>query len=475
MNIRDRIAARRAERVAAEGHALGAEVPVTRQVPIVAFGRPPFLIAEIKRRSPSRGDIVARADPVGQAGAYHEQGVRSVSVLTEEDHFAGSLADLMAVKRAYPDLAVLRKDFLLDEEDLEVSYRAGADAVLLIASLLSEERLKRLAARAAVLGLAALVEVHSPEDAAKARTISPAFTGINARNLETFAIDPALPLKIRTCIDWPTALVYESGIFRTENAAVALSAGFAGILVGEALMKRPALCGDLLAAFSLNAPDFWGRLYARLADRSGPLVKICGITSREDAVAAITCGADMLGFIVAESPRRTDAAFIKSLTDLDVLKVAVVTAGPDAGVGTEVRDLLAGGYIQAVQFHGDEVPDRCFDGAFPYYKVLRIKDENDVKRITDYHSPRVLIEAFVPEMRGGTGRTIDPVLVARAGGKHPLWLAGGIGPDNVREIIRRFRPELIDASSRLETAPGKKSHDVLRKYFSEIAEAVHEA
>src|SRR4030042_575581 len=130
MNIRDRIAARRAERIAAEGHALGQAVPAARSALLIPFGQSPFLIAEIKRRSPSRGDIAAQADPVRQAGVYREQGVRSVSVLTEEDHFSGSLANLMAVKRAFPDLAVLRKDFLLDEEDIEVSFRAGADAVL---------------------------------------------------------------------------------------------------------------------------------------------------------------------------------------------------------------------------------------------------------------------------------------------------------------------------------------------------------
>jgi indole-3-glycerol phosphate synthase/phosphoribosylanthranilate isomerase len=469
MNVRDDIVARRRSRLAAEGHTLGAPVPEERLVPLAPFGRDPFLIAEVKRRSPSRGDIARGIDPVAQTGAYRQQGVQSVSVLTEEDHFAGSLKDLMAVKQAYPDLAVLRKDFLIDETDIDVSYRAGADAVLLIASLLSETELASLAEHARRLGMAALVEVHHAADVARARKLKPEFTGINARDLETFVIDPVLPLKVKAQIDWPTRLVYESGIFSSEDAAVALTSGFTGILVGEALMKNPALCGELIAAFSIKANDFWGRLYARRAGKAGPLIKICGLTNRADALLAMECGADVLGFILAPSPRQTDAAFVKSLVDLPVLKTAVVVAGPDARPGTEVEELLAGGFIQAVQFHGDEEPENCFAGAFPYYKVVQIKDTGDVERLAQFRCPRVLVDAFAHDARGGTGRTIEPALVALAGERRPLWLAGGIGPDNVGEIIERFRPELIDVLSRLEAAPGKKDPALLKSLFRAIA------
>jgi indole-3-glycerol phosphate synthase / phosphoribosylanthranilate isomerase len=471
MNIRDRIAARRAERIAREGHAFGAAVPAGRELPLVPFGRPPFLIAEMKRRSPSRGDIAAGVDPVRQAGAYRTGGVRSVSVLTEEDHFSGSLADLMAVKRAWPDLAVLRKDFLLDETDIDVSYRAGADAVLLIASLLNEDSLTRMAGRAAALGMASLVEVHSRADVAKARLLKPEFTGINARDLETFVIDPLLPLRTAGAIDWPTRLVYESGIFYGEDAAVAVSSGFSGILVGEALMKRPELCGELVRTLESDAPDFWGRLCARQVRRPGPLVKICGLTNREDAEAALSCGADVLGFILADSPRRTDAAFVKSLADLEALKVVVVVTGPEARTEPAVQELLAGGFIQAVQFHGDEEPECCQAGAFPYYKAVRLKDPAAAALVGRYRSPRVLVDAFSPVARGGTGRTIDPELVEKVREHGPLWLAGGIGPANVADMITRFRPELIDALSGLESAPGKKNPTLLKTFFDNIRQA----
>ncbi|MBN2351684.1 MAG: bifunctional indole-3-glycerol phosphate synthase/phosphoribosylanthranilate isomerase [Spirochaetales bacterium] len=473
MNVRDRIAARRRERIAAEGHALGARVPDRRMEPLVPFGRPPFLIAEVKRRSPSRGDLAAQADPVAQAGAYRAQGVRSVSVLTEEDHFAGSLGDLLAIKQAFPDLAVLRKDFLLDDEDVEVSHRAGADAVLLIASLLAADELCRLAARARDLGMAALVEVHSAEDAAKARACAPEFTGINSRDLETFAIDPVLPLRVKTNVDWPTKLVYESGIFSAEDAALALSSGFSGILVGEALMRDPGLGRELVTAFSLAAPDFWGRLYSRPGGGKRPLVKVCGITNREDALLAAECGADIIGFILAPSPRRTDAAFIRSLADVGVLKAGVVVAGPEARPEKDVVELLSGGFIQAVQFHGDEEPGNCYSGAFPYYKAVRIRDGEDVAELDRFHCPRVLIDAYASDARGGTGRRIDPELVAEVASGRPLWLAGGIGPDNIGEIVERFRPELVDPSTRLEAAPGKKDPSLVKEFFRNLENAVH--
>ena len=136
MTIRDRIVAGRRERVAREGPALGAVVPAERQVPSAPFAAEPLVICEIKKRSPSRGEIDADLDVVAQAGRYAAAGIRHVSVLTEPDHFGGSLDDLMRIKERFGHLAVLRKDFLLDERDVDASHRTGADAVLSLCSSL---------------------------------------------------------------------------------------------------------------------------------------------------------------------------------------------------------------------------------------------------------------------------------------------------------------------------------------------------
>src|SRR5688572_20269953 len=113
MDVKRAIVARRLERIAAEGYAFGHPVPEHRAVPVVPFDRAPFVICEVKRRSPSKGIIAGGLDAVEQARLYVGSGVKTISVLTEEDQFGGSLADLMAVKNAFPDTAVLRKDFLV--------------------------------------------------------------------------------------------------------------------------------------------------------------------------------------------------------------------------------------------------------------------------------------------------------------------------------------------------------------------------
>ncbi|HEQ71698.1 MAG TPA: bifunctional indole-3-glycerol phosphate synthase/phosphoribosylanthranilate isomerase [Spirochaetia bacterium] len=471
MSIRDEIVENRRNRIARHGHSLGVHIPAQRNVPLVPFGQKPFLIAEVKRRSPSRGGIAPDVDPVEQVKLYRTHGVRNVSVLTEEDYFEGSLDDLLAVKTACPDLAILRKDFILDPEDIDVSFRAGADAVLLIAAILPDERLVMLAREAERYGLSVLLEVHDEADVAKARRIAPPLVGINARNLETFTIDPAAPLKLRRLIGWPARLVYESGIFSREDALVALSAGFSGLLVGEAVMRNPALGGELIDAFDWSGNDFWGKLYLREKGDGRPLVKVCGITNLEDAQAALDEGADVLGFVLADSPRHVTAAQLERFQRIDALKVGVVVAGHEAVIDSDIACLLERGIIHAVQFHGEEEPEYCCKAAFPYYKAIRAGTEADVQRIDHYRSVRVLVDAFQEGQPGGTGTVVAADLIEHARAKKPLWLAGGIGPGNVGEIISRFCPELIDASSRLERKPGKKDPKALRAFFKEIERA----
>ncbi|MBN1523471.1 MAG: bifunctional indole-3-glycerol phosphate synthase/phosphoribosylanthranilate isomerase [Spirochaetales bacterium] len=466
MNIRDEIVARRIKRIENLGHEMGAGVPETRQVPLVSFARQPFLICEMKRRSPSKGDIAAGADPVTQAGNYRAAGAQSISILTEEEYFGGSLNDLMAVKKAYPETAILRKDFLVDVEDIDVSFRAGADAVLLIASMLEKQLFGTMLSRVRELGMAALVELHSQEDAEKVSSFKPKLVGINSRDLETFKLDPVIPFKTKRFITWPCEVVFESGIFCLEDAVTALSSGFKGILVGESVMRQPGLVGELLSAFDYTGSDFWGRLYSRYNNR--PLVKICGITRREDALKAIELGADIVGFILAESPRKTTLEFIKSCADLPVLKAGVVVSGPDAEIDPEIKELLESGALDVIQFHGDEAPDACFVRAFPYYKTVRIQGAEEIETLKEFHCPRVLIDAFSQSVRGGTGKEIPKELVEEARKIRPLWLAGGIGPENIALIVENFSPELVDVSSRLESEPGIKDHRKMEKFFRKL-------
>ncbi len=460
----DEIVAKRRKRIESSGYEMGLKLPLKRSFPIIPFGLSPFLICEIKRSSPSRGRIAPAVDAVEKAKHYIDRGIKTVSVLTEEDYFSGSLRDLFVIKRAFPNLSILRKDFIIDEEDIEVSYRAGADAVLLIASMHDQNALFRLYRKAKTLGMEVLFEVHDENDIRKARVIKPDFTGFNSRDLNSFKIDLIQPVKQRSRVTWDTVTVFESGLLSEEDAVFALSSGFSGLLVGEAVMRNEELIEELFKSFSHKRRSFWFRLFSRKKENI-PLTKICGITREKDAFFAKEMGADMLGFVFADSPRRAGPELLKRIRELDILKAGVVVNNIDP----EVKGLLEDGFLDVIQFHGEELPEDCFKMAFPYFKALRIKAINDIGKIDLYHCPRVLIDTFVHGIQGGTGKRISDEILLHLKDRLNLWLAGGIGPENVRDIIEKYRPELIDASSMLESSYGVKDHDKIKKYFEEIS------
>jgi len=476
MSIIDEIVQARKIRIARVGPCMGLPVPPRRGVPLVPFGRLQpdkdfFIVSEIKRGSPSRGCIAAGADAATQAARYAERGIKTLSVLTEEAYFHGSLEDLISVKERFPHLCVMRKDFILNEDDIEVSYRAGADAVLLIACMHDTATLSGLYRRAKGLGLEVLFEVHDREDLRKAALVQPEVTGINSRDLSTFRIDPAIPLELKKSIDWSTTTVFESGIRSVEDAAVALSAGFSGMLIGEGAMRDADLIARISALVRDDIGDFWYRLFSSKTARL-PLVKICGITRERDARLAAELGAQMLGFIYAPSPRMADPGLPEKIADLAQLKVAVVVhEREDRMIDSSIQRLRSEGFIDALQFHGNEQPNSCYSMAFPYYKALRIEKDEDVGCIKTYHCPRVLVDAFIPGKPGGTGQRIPVDLIESVRRLHPLWLAGGIGPDNIADMLDSFEPELIDASSRLESEPGVKNKSSMKAFFREIEAA----
>ncbi len=465
-NIRDTIVEKRRERIARLGHSEGAAVPLEREAPLVSFLPEIGMICEIKRSSPSKGVIAAGLDAVGQAAAYITAGVRNLSILTEPTGFSGSLDDLMAVKRAYPEVAVLRKDFLFDPEDIDIAWRAGADAGLLIAGMLTADRLADLYRRAKQYGMQALVELHDAEDVEKARLFRPGLVGVNSRDLTTFTIDPLLPLKVKSMIDWPTRVVYESGIHFPEQAAFAVSSGFCGILVGESVVRDPKLPARLADAMEQAKPiAFWPYIAKRLNILKGkPLVKICGLTNEDDVRQAAQAGADLLGFVFYEkSKRRADPALLRQLKDIKVPKIAVVVekAG-DEKLDPEILALLEEGALDAVQFHGDSIPEDCARLWPAYYKAVRPVSAEAVRELPVYRCPRLLLDAAA-ELPGGNGVCIaDNILSAW---KNPLWLAGGLTTENIGEAIRKYYPELVDCASGVESSAGIKDHTLVSEFI----------
>jgi indole-3-glycerol phosphate synthase len=198
----------------------------------------PRVIAEVKRRSPSKGDIRIDLDPAALASAFAAGGAAAVSVLTEPRHFAGSPDDLLAV-RGSVDLPVLRKDFVTRAYQVWEARAWGADAVLLIVAALDPPLLRSLLAEAAEAGLDALVEVHTVPEAEVAAAAGAALVGVNARDLATLAVDPGRFAAVRQALPAGTVLVAESGIRDRAGVRAAADAGADAVLIGEALVRAP--------------------------------------------------------------------------------------------------------------------------------------------------------------------------------------------------------------------------------------------
>lgn len=194
------------------------------------------VIAEVKRASPSAGAIAEDADPVEQARRYEVGGAAAISVLTDAEHFGGSIVDLQAVHLA-TSVPVLRKDFLVHPSQLIEARANGADAVLLITAMLSASELDAMQAVARDLGLGALVEVHSDADLETALGAGSPVIGVNARDLETLEVDTERAFGMLAAISGEHIVVMESGISTREHVERAQAAGAKAVLVGESLMR----------------------------------------------------------------------------------------------------------------------------------------------------------------------------------------------------------------------------------------------
>ncbi|VEF46885.1 Indole-3-glycerol-phosphate synthase, phosphoribosylanthranilate isomerase [Bacillus freudenreichii] len=196
------------------------------------------VIAEVKRASPSKGDINQNVDPVAQAKQYEIAGATAISVLTDRQFFNGSMADLSAVASAVPELPLLCKDFMIDRIQIDTAVDHGASIILLIAAALKEEQLRDLYDYAKSLELDVLFEVHNEKEAETALRIGADIIGINNRDLKTFNVDLAVTERVAALIkDENIAVVSESGIRTREDVVFAEAAGARAVLVGETLMR----------------------------------------------------------------------------------------------------------------------------------------------------------------------------------------------------------------------------------------------
>lgn len=196
------------------------------------------VIAEIKRRSPSKGDLAGDLDPEAVARSYTAGGATCLSVLTDAEFFGGSAADLRAA-RASTDLPVLRKDFTVCDADVYEARAMGADAVLLIVAALDDDELSRFHRLVHTLGMDALVEVHDESEVRRALAVGATLIGVNQRDLVTFAVDTERAVRVASAIPAGVVAVAESGIDGPAAAARLARAGYRAVLVGETLVTAP--------------------------------------------------------------------------------------------------------------------------------------------------------------------------------------------------------------------------------------------
>jgi len=446
----DAILAHKRREVAARKAAASLESLRPRAVPTgrsfssaLRAGCPGFVL-EIKFASPSAGVIRPGADlePVLASYGRHAD---AVSVLTDATFFGGSLQRLGEVRERLSQ-PLLCKDFILEPYQVVEARVHGADAILLILAAIDDGTWGACAAEAARFAMDVLTEVHDEAEAARAVALGASIIGINNRNLRTLEVDLTTTVRVAPGIPADRLIVAESGI-ATRETAVALHRHADAFLVGSALMREPDLDG---AVRSL--------VYGR--------TKICGLTTPEDAAAALAAGATHGGLMFAAgSERRITAEDARRVVAGAALEWVGVFADQPA---SEIAAMAAGLNLAAVQLHGEESPEQValvraqVPASTAIWKAERVRTGIPERGGAD----RLLLDGWRAGRLGGTGRAFDWSMLEDYSERSEVILAGGIRPGNVAEAAA-LGTWALDASSGVETAPGRKDARLLRDFFTE--------
>jgi indole-3-glycerol phosphate synthase/phosphoribosylanthranilate isomerase len=472
-SVLDQILARTRERLAERKRAFplervmaGAPTPRGRRSFLEALARPggPNLIAEFKRRSPSRGPIREDLHPVRVAQGYEIAGAAALSIVTEPDFFGGNLDDL-AEARAATLLPTLCKDFILDPYQVWEAWYAGADAVLLIVAALSDRELAELTAVAHDAQLDRLFEVHDAGELRRALAAGARIVGVNNRDLRTLEVDLRTSFALAPLIPDEVLAVSESGIRSGEDIRRLREAGFDAFLVGESLMSAPDP-GDALDALIRSASG------SGATQSPAPVrVKVCGLTSVEDALDAVRAGADAIGLVLwPGSSRAVDldrARRIAHALPPFVLRVGVFVDATREEL-LRAADTLG---LDLLQLHGAQAPESLSGLPRRVLKAVRVGPGFRPEDALRYEgrAAGLLLDSRDPAAPAGSGGRFDwkQALAVRAGSAF-LALAGGLRPDNVAEAIRAVHPDAVDVSSGVESAPGRKDPALIRAFVQAV-------
>lgn len=392
-------------------------------------------ILECKGASPSQGTIRADLNLAEVAAAYDPH-ANAISVLTDAEFFGGSL-ERMRELRALVHRPVLCKDFVVDPYQVHEARHHGADAVLLMLSVLTDDQYRSCRDVATQYRMDILTEVHDDDEMARALALDATIIGINNRDLKSLAVDLTVTERLAGQVPRDRLVISESGIGNHADAR-RLRGLVDGFLVGSSLMQQLDLAH---ATRSL--------VYG--------ITKVCGLTRTEDAATAHVLGATHGGMIFAkESPRYVApevATQLRRSAPLRWVGVFVNESAQEVGRIADLHDLAA------VQLHGEESPEtvaalrRGFGGRREVWKAVRVQDH--APALADTGADRLLLDSYDDRARGGTGQRFNWNVLAGHPDLAQMVLAGGLSPESVgsAEAVGTWG---LDVNSGVERAPGRK-------------------
>lgn len=408
----------------------------------------PAIIAELKRMSPSKGSLRTQLSATMLAPLYSCH-ASAISVVTDMKFFGGCNALLEAAAKN-ASVPVIAKDFILHEYQIYHLRDHGADAILLIASLLDNKKINEFIKIAKKLNMDVLLEVHTEEELKRALKTKAKIIGINNRSLDTFNVNINTTKKISKLI--PKT--------RRKNLVVVSESGFSK---REELDKITPYADAVLIGTALMKSNNIGNTLKTLAGK--PLLKVCGITSFSDARAAIRAGADFLGYNFYKGSTRyilpaEARTIIKKNPEVKSIGVFVNEKK------SKIKQIINLCKLDMIQLHGDESSEDCKGFKVPVIKALRIANPEDLKQINKYKTEYILLDKKVEGEYGGTGKMLSEEVLKKIPAlskKRKVFLAGGLNPNTVEKVVAA-KPYAFDVCSGVETFPGKKSEDKLQKF-----------
>ncbi|MBF0210337.1 MAG: bifunctional indole-3-glycerol-phosphate synthase TrpC/phosphoribosylanthranilate isomerase TrpF [Desulfamplus sp.] len=444
------------------------------------------IIAEIKKASPSKGDIKPDLDPAKYADEYTKAGASAISVLTESHYFKGSIDDLKAV-RATTHLPVLRKDFTLSSYQIYEAKAAGADSILLIVAMLSKEQLKDYVALVRELKMEPLVEINSEWQLDKALFSDAKIVGINNRNLETLEVDLNVSKRVVPFFTEGQIPVEASGISSSDDIKKGLESNIFNFLVGESIVRAENTKEFIQSLINTDIDNIANNnsMLDNYFNSNEIFIKICGLTSTKEALSCVEAGANAIGFIFyPKSPRYIEPEKVAEITKK--LPNNIVTTGvfvdEDYDSVIRIAKLCS---LKAVQLHGNESPSLVGqlkkDGLIVIKSLFAAKEPHLSKSDIYSDADAILVEYGKGELPGGNGESWNWQLAAEAiiakgsdkkdayiSNRLKIVLAGGLNPDNIKKAIKDANPWGVDVSSGVELSPGKKDIGRVKMLIKEI-------